>query len=402
MVEIRGVIDAIEGLIAAGPPASTTLLRAQTRIGRIEIGEGIAGSALVAALRTLEARRAIIVTEPVAWGIAGPLIEPALAQAGLPVHTVLLPRGEAAKRLSVVERGARELAALRVERGEPIVAVGGGALGDTAGFLAATYLRGVPIVHVPTTLVAQIDSSIGGKTGVDLPDGKNLVGAFHQPAEIIIDIAFLASLPVRQRRAALGEAAKMAVLGDERLFALLETAGEAIAIGTPEAFGSGAVAEVVERCAWAKMEIVVQDEHEQAGRIALNLGHSIGHALEAAAAFRGLLHGEAVAYGLRGATRIGLALGVTPPDRAERIERLLTGLGLGIGGLPYSLSAVREPLATDKKRARGQLRWVLPTDAGVTVRSDVPDELVDEVLAELLGAGPVTLELDEEAEVEVP
>src|SRR6185312_15015980 len=133
-----------------------------------------------------------------------------------------LPQGEDAKRLAVVEEAGRELARLRVERSEPIVAIGGGALGDAAGFLAATYLRGIPIVHVPTTLVAQIDSSIGGKTGVDLPEGKNLVGAFHQPAAVVIDIEMLRTLPERQMRAALGEAVKMAALGDERLFELLE------------------------------------------------------------------------------------------------------------------------------------------------------------------------------------
>ena len=141
----------------------------------------------------------------------------------------MLPEGEAAKRLSVLETAASELARLRVERDEPIVAIGGGALGDAAGFLAATYLRGIPIVHVPTTLVAQIDSSIGGKTAVDLPEGKNLVGAFHQPTAIVIDVGVLATLPERQRRAALGEAVKMAALGDERLFELLERHGEAIA-----------------------------------------------------------------------------------------------------------------------------------------------------------------------------
>src|SRR4029453_16294753 len=157
----------------------------------------------------------------------------------------------------------------RVERAEPIVAIGGGALGDAAGFLAATYLRGVPLVHVPTTLVAQIDSSIGGKTGVDLPEGKNLVGAFHQPEAMIIDVALLATLPERERRAALGEAVKMAVLGDELLFALLETDGEAIARGDEAAFEGGAVAELVERAAWAKVEVVTEDEREHGGRITL-------------------------------------------------------------------------------------------------------------------------------------
>ena len=146
---------------------------------------------------------------------------------------MLIPRGEAAKTLAVHARLVRELARRRLERTDPIVAIGGGALGDAAGFAAATYLRGVPVIHVPTTLVAQIDSAIGGKTAVDIPEGKNLVGAFHQPAAVVIDIATLATLPVRQLRAALGEAVKYAALGDERLFDLLEEDAGRIARGDP-------------------------------------------------------------------------------------------------------------------------------------------------------------------------
>ena len=339
------------------------------------------------------ARRAILVSEPGAWAAAGASIAERLVADGWSIERVMLPQGEAAKRLSVVEDAARELARLRVERGEPIVAIGGGALGDTAGFLAATWLRGVPLIHVPTTLVAQIDSSIGGKTGVDLPEGKNLLGAFHQPAAVIIDVELLRSLPERQLRAALGEAVKMAALGDERLFELLEADGEAIARGDPHAFDSGVVAEAVERAAWAKVEVVAADEREQgaaAGRISLNLGHSLGHAVEAAGGFGDLLHGEAVAAGLRAATRIGVELEVTPAQRAARIEALLTRLGLATAPLPYPIDAVLDALATDKKHADGALRWVLPTADGYEVRSDVPVELVERVAAGLLapvGAG---------------
>jgi 3-dehydroquinate synthase len=388
VVEIRGVVDAIEALVAEGAQDATTLLAAETRIGRIVIGDGIAGRSVVEALRRLEARRAIVVTEPVAWGIAGPLLQPALEAAGLPLHTVLLPEGEAAKRLSVIEDGSRALARLRADRAEPLVAIGGGALGDTAGFLAATWLRGVPLIHLPTTLVAQIDSSIGGKTAVDLPEGKNLVGAFHQPTDVLIDIRFLATLPDRQRRAALGEAVKMATLGDERLFALLESDGEAIAAGTPDAFANGTIAEVVERTAWAKVEIVSEDEREKGARIHLNLGHTLGHGIEAAAGYDGILHGEAVAYGLRAAVRIGAAMEVTPADRAERIESLLTSLRLAVEPLPYPLDAVRAAMGTDKKHLAGRLRWVLPTETGVMVRADVPADLVDRVAAEVLAGTP--------------
>jgi 3-dehydroquinate synthase len=249
-------------------------------------------------------------------------------------------------------------------------------LGDAAGFLAATWLRGVPLVHVPTTLVAQVDSSIGGKTAVDLPEGKNLVGAFHQPAAIISDVAFLRTLEQGELRAALGEAAKMGLLGDERLLELLETDGPALAAGDPVAFTSGAMAELVERCALAKLEVVTADEREQGGRISLNLGHSLAHAIETVAGFHGILHGEAVAYGLRGALRIGVAMDVTPPERAERAERLLDRLELGVAPLAMPVDAVLEAIATDKKHRGGQLRWVLATGAGWTVRADVPADVV--------------------------
>jgi shikimate kinase/3-dehydroquinate synthase len=399
-VSLAGTGDAgVAGDAGAAAPAAATgpatvLLRADTASGQVILGEGIAVAELDAALRRADASRAVLVSEPGAWAAAGEAVAGALRSAGWQVEQILLPEGEAAKKLSVVEGGARELARLRVERREPLVAIGGGAVGDTAGFLAATWLRGVPIIHLPTTLVAQIDSSIGGKTGVDLPEGKNLVGAFHRPLAVVIDITFLRTLPDRQRRAALGEAVKMAALGDERLFALLETDGEGIARGDHSLFASGAVAELVERAAWAKVEVVTADEKEQGdtgGRISLNLGHSLGHAVEAAGGFGELLHGEAVAVGLRAAARIGTELGVTPADRASRIEHLLDRLGLATEPLPYPLETVLANLSTDKKHAAGSLRWVLPTADAYEVRSDVPTELVERVAGGLVGgaAAPV-------------
>ena len=388
VAEIASVLETVEAFLretaAGGMGAGGRLLDATTRLGRFIVGDGVAVAALDETLRELKARRAILVSEPGAWEAAGRSIAAGLAALGWEVEELLLPQGEDAKRLSVVEESARELSRRRVERGEPLVAIGGGALGDVAGFLAATYLRGVPFVQVPTTLVAQVDSSIGGKTGVDIPEGKNLIGAFHQPAAIIADVALLRTLPPRQLRAALGEAVKMAAIGDERLFELLETNGEAIARGDAAAFDGGAVAEVVERAAWAKVEVVLADEREASGRATLNLGHSLGHAIEAAAGYRDLLHGEAVAYGLRGAARLGVAREVTPPERAARIERLLTQLGLAVEPLPYPLDAVRSALLADKKHRGGRLHWILPTADGVTEDAEVPDELVDRVAAELL------------------
>ncbi len=395
VARVGAVVEAVEAVLAAPLRAGTTLLAAETRIGRVLLGEGHAARALVDELGERGRRRAILVSEPGAWSAVGEAIAATLAEAGIAVEPILLPQGEAAKRLAVVETVARQLARLRVERDEPIVAIGGGALGDTAGFLAATYLRGVPVIHVPTTLVAQVDSSIGGKTAVDLPEGKNLIGAFHQPDAVIVDVAILRTLPERERRAALGEAVKMAALGDERLFELLEAEGDAIAHGTDPAFDGGAVAEVVERAAWAKVEVVLADERERggpsgatgtaaAGRLALNLGHSLGHAVEAAGRYEALRHGEAVAYGLRAACRVGLALGVTPPERAARIAALLDQLELGVGRLPFRAETVREHLGTDKKHAAGRLRWVLPTADGVVIRSDVPDDAVEAAIAGLL------------------
>jgi shikimate kinase/3-dehydroquinate synthase len=390
IAEVHGVVDSIESRLPAGDAvarAGTTLLRATTPIGRIVLGNGILVDALVAELTGLQAPRAVLVSEPGAWEAVGERAAAELRDRGVTSATVMLPQGEAAKRLSVVEAAASELAAHHVERSEVIVAIGGGALGDTAGFLAATYLRGVRFIQVPTTLVAQVDSAIGGKTGVDLPEGKNLVGAFHQPSAIVIDTSVLRSLPERHLRAALAEAVKMAALGDDRLFELLETHGPSIARGDPATFESGVIAEVVERAGWAKVEVVVADERERGatgGRIALNLGHSIGHAVEAAAGYEGLLHGEAVAYGLRAAGRIGVETGVTPPDRADRIANLLDRLGLATEPLPYSLEAILGHLAADKKHDGGRLRWVLPTASGIVIRDDIGAATVERAASSLL------------------
>jgi shikimate kinase/3-dehydroquinate synthase len=393
VAEVSTVVDAIEVRRRAWTAAGahpTTLARVSSPLGRLVIGDGIAPSGVGEALDRLEARRTIVVSEPGAFAAVGSELAEALSAGDRPLETVMLPQGEMAKRLAVIEAAASELARLRVGRDESIVAVGGGALGDAAGFLAATYLRGIALIHVPTTLVAQIDSSIGGKTAVDLPEGKNLVGAFHQPTDIVIDVALLATLPERERRAALGEAVKMAALGDERLFELLERHGAEIARGEAAAAERGEVAELVERCALAKLDVVGADERERGardGRITLNLGHSIGHAVEAAAGFEGLLHGEAVAYGLRAACRIGTAIGATPPERAQRIGRLLDDLELAREPLPFGLDDVLGHLATDKKHAGGRLRWVLPTEVGVEVRTDVPDEIVADAAGSLLAAG---------------
>ena len=387
--QIGPIVNALEERIAEGPARSVTLLRAETAIGRVEIGQGIAAAAIGSALRRKQARRAILLAEPKTWEVAGAGIADALAADGWPVERVMLPRGENAKRLRVVERTCRELARLHVDRKETLVAIGGGALTDAAGFVAASYLRGIPIVQVPTTLVGQIDAALGGKTAVDIPEGKNLVGAFHQPVAFVADVAFLATLPARQLRAALGEAVKMAVLGDERLLELIEEDGEAIARSDKRPFESGTLAELVERCAWAKVEVVTADEREADRRMTLNLGHTIGHGIEAAAGYSSILHGEAVAYGLRGAFAIARAMEMVPAERAARVGALLDRLGLGVTPPAVSLEAVREHIATDKKHVLGRLNWVLPTATGVVVRSDVPLEDVELGLSAALRIAPV-------------
>ncbi len=339
-VEGSGRVDDVAGrladAIARPAPDGTGLLSAPTAVGRIDIGAGHAVRATAAAIDSLGARRATLASEPEAWRRHGERIAAAIGSDGsIEVQPLLLPRGEEAKTMAAYEAALRDLAARRMERGEPIVACGGGALGDAAGFIAATWLRGVPLVQLPTTLLAQVDSAIGGKVGLNLPEGKNLVGAFHQPATIVLDVELLATLPARELRAALGECVKYAVLGDDRIFELLEAEGPAIAVGAASAFESGAVAELVERCAWAKVEVVTADEREQALRMHLNLGHSIAHGIEAAAGYRDVLHGEAVARGLLGALEVGRALGVTPDALVERTTTLIEQLGLAVGPLPY-------------------------------------------------------------------
>ncbi len=383
-----GVSAALGDLASQGPADAVALLRADTAIGRVEIGHGTAAEAISEALRRQSARRAILLSEPKAWAVAGAAVADKLAADGWAVERIMLPRGESAKRLSVVERVCRELARLRVDRRETVVAIGGGALTDAAGYAAAAYLRGIAIVQVPTTLVGQIDAALGGKTAVDLPEGKNLVGAFHQPVAFVADVAFLATLPPRQLRAALGEAVKMGVLGDERLLELLEEDGPAIAHGNRRPFESGAMAELVERCAWAKVEVVTADEREAGLRMTLNLGHTIGHGIEAAGGYKALLHGEAVAHGLRGAFAMARAMDMTPPERAERVNALLDRLGLAVEPPKVSIEAVHRHMATDKKHALGRLNWVLPDATGVVIRPDVPVEAIEAGLASALRLVP--------------
>jgi 3-dehydroquinate synthase len=274
---------------------------------------------------------------------------------------ILFDDRESAKRLATVEGIARDLVRAGADRRAVLVAVGGGVVGDVAGFAAATYLRGVRVVHVPTTLVAQVDSAIGGKTGVDLREGKNLVGAFYPPKMVIADPDTLATLPHREFRAGLYEVIKYGVIADVKLFDFLERRMDAILRRDPAALGY-----IIPRSAAIKARVVSADEREGGLRQILNFGHTLGHALETATNYRRFLHGEAVGWGMLAATLLAVGTGRLRETDAERIMRLVAG----VGPLPalgkIRAAELRPILASDKKARGGRVRWVLPRRIGST------------------------------------
>lgn len=294
-------------------------------------------------------------------------------------HVILFDDREAAKRLSTVEGICRKLIRLRADRDALLVAVGGGVVGDVAGFVAASYLRGVRIVHVPTTLVAQVDSAIGGKTGVNLPEGKNLVGAFLQPQTVIADPILLRTLAARQFRSGIYEVIKYGVIGDAPLFDFLERRLDDLL-----RLDMSALEFVIERSARQKTRVVGEDEHESGLRQILNFGHTIGHALEALTRYRRFLHGEAVAWGMLGATRIAVATGRLQQKSASRIARLVARCG-ELPSLPaLSPAVLLRVTAGDKKSHGGQVGWVLPRTIGtVEFGARVPDAVVAAAWREL-------------------
>lgn len=296
-------------------------------------------------------------------------------------HPILFDDRESAKRLSTVEGIARQLVAAGADRHAVLVAVGGGVIGDVAGFAAATYLRGVGLVHIPTTLVAQVDSAIGGKTGVNLPEGKNLVGAFYPPKLVIADPGMLKTLPHREYRSGLYEVVKYGVIADEKLFDFLDRRMDAILRRDP-----GALAWIIPRCVAIKARVVNADEHESGLRQILNFGHTLGHALEAATGYRRFLHGEAIGWGMIAATMMALAVGKLGDADATRIIQLVAR----VGPLPAlgNIRAVqlRPILAGDKKARGGSVLWVLPRRIGKTEwGKEVPWPVVSRTFAELPG-----------------
>ncbi len=292
---------------------------------------------------------------------------------------ILFDDHERSKRLGTVEKICRALAVAGADRNALLIAAGGGVVGDIAGFVAASYLRGVRIVHVPTTLVAQVDSSIGGKTGVDLPEGKNLVGAFHQPQMVLADPQTLRTLPPRQYRSGLFEVIKYGIIGDPGIFGFIEGRMEGLLRQDP-----AALEWVIPHCVRQKAEIVSKDERDTGPREALNFGHTIGHGLEAATNYRRFLHGEAVGWGMLAATEIAREMGRIEGAEALQISRLIWRAGPlpSLAGIPPA--KVLRAMRTDKKSRGGNLRWVLPRRIGeVDTGVDVPHALFRKVLGRL-------------------
>jgi len=319
---------------------------------------------------TTGARRVALITDSRVARLYADVALAALRRARIAASLIVVPVGESAKQPPRLVRLWRQLAELGIERRDAIVALGGGVVGDLAGFAAATWLRGVPWVNVPTTVVGQVDSSIGGKTGIDLAAGKNLVGAFHHPAGVLVDPQTLATLPERDYRAGMAEVAKTGFATDRALFERFER--DTTRLRAREA---GALERVLVETLAAKGRIVRADEREREGgpRAALNFGHTLGHALEAALGYRGLRHGEAVAIGMRFAARLSAAEAGLPAGEADRLDRVLDAWQLPrrIPGLP--VSRIVRHLGLDKKR-RGGVRWVLTPRVG---RASVPRLISD-------------------------
>ncbi|MFQ5734730.1 MAG: 3-dehydroquinate synthase [Planctomycetaceae bacterium] len=304
----------------------------------------------------------------------------ALAQAGCESELVVLPPGEESKQLDVIAGIYDRLVAIQADRQTIVIAIGGGVVGDAAGFAAATYARGIPFVQVPTTLLAQVDSSVGGKVGVNHAAGKNLIGAFHQPLGVVIDTNTLQSLPERDYRSGLAEVVKYGVILDAGFFAFLESHVDGLNNRAPDVLDA-----VVTRCCRLKADVVERDEQERTGlRAVLNYGHTFAHAFEALAGYGELLHGEAVSLGMESAARLADRLQRVDRGFCERQRAILKAVGLPTV-LPeerrWEPRLVLERMRLDKKSTAGGLRFVLPTQMGhVELVDDVPESAVLAVL----------------------
>ena len=311
-----------------------------------------------------------------------PAIETALAERGLRTYPLVVPSGEAAKTMDVYGTMLHQLASQEAHRDDVVVGLGGGSVGDHAGFVASTYMRGTRLLQVPTTLIGQVDAAIGGKTAVNLPEGKNLVGTFYQPLAVLCDVATLASVPDRDYRSGLAEVAKYALALDLELLEQLESDPSPVLARTP-----GTLEGLVTRCVAIKARTVAADERDGGERLVLNYGHTLGHALERLDAFQGRSHGEAVAIGMVFAARLAERRGLAASGLTTRTRRLLSSLGLETDG---ALPPVRDILAAFRldKKFHGGIRFVLLANVGrPEVVEGVGDEELRTVLEEMGASG---------------
>jgi 3-dehydroquinate synthase len=337
---------------------------------RIENGLLARAGSLLAELLP-QAGKVFVVTVPPVRRRWGAKLVRSLNSAGFKLQIIQMPDGEPAKKLRTIETMAERLSRLGADRKAVLIALGGGVVGDVTGLLASLYMRGVELVQIPTTVLAQVDASVGGKTGVNLGAGKNLLGTFHHPRVVLIDPEVLRTLPNREFRAGLYEALKCGIIGDLDLFLRFEQKRAQILKRDPAEL-EGLIAQSVK----LKAEVVSADEREGGLRRVLNLGHTIGHALEAETGYRTLLHGEAVAWGLLAATNIALTVGRTDSVTAGRISDAVLSLGR-LPELNVSARKILARLQADKKTQGGVVHFVLPREIGkVEIAADVPDSVV--------------------------
>lgn len=322
-----------------------------------------------------------LVSDSTVFPLHGEALAHRLRAAGHTVHTRVVPAGEASKSPQQFWDLCTWMIGGGVERRDAVLALGGGVVGDLAGFVAASVLRGVALVQLPTSLLAMVDAAMGGKTGINHDLGKNLVGAFHQPRLVLADTTTLHTLAPRELRAGWAEVIKHAVIRDAALFAALETHTDHLGRSGPD-LPEPLTSEIIRQAASVKVAVVNADEREQGERITLNYGHTLGHALEAATGYGTLLHGEAVAIGMHAAAGIAVAMGLLPASERARQQRLLGAYGLPTA-FPVGVD-VEEVLALtlrDKKVRARRVRWILPLAVGsVAVRDDVPEQLVRQVV----------------------
>jgi len=340
------------------------------------------GSGIIASIGSLlpdlpGASTAFVVTDRTVSATWFEPLASSLGSAGLSTVPLTVPEGEDAKTLRVYETLLHQLATQEAHRDDPVVALGGGAVGDLAGFVASTYMRGVPFIQVPTTLLAQVDAAVGGKAAVNLPEGKNLVGTFSQPRLVIADVDTLAALPEREFRSGLAEVAKYALTLDLELLETLERDPGPILARDPVM-----LERMVARCVAAKARTVAEDERDDGARLFLNYGHTLGHALERLDAFAGRSHGEAVAVGMVFAARLAEARGMASEGLATRTVRLLASFGLETDGSLPGPDDILVAFRLDKKY-RGGVRFVLLQDVG---RPVVVDDVTNDELREVLQA----------------